>query len=154
MCLMFERVWKFTTTPFPFDPLLPKTFLPQFPATFPMSSLGRFSQPSPVYDKYFEFPRTSNNSTVIAPEHEALLSPTISELSDESTFEEHFANDTVLSEAKEITVLAFPVSLSYILQMVFGLSSVYACGHIGPKELAAAALANMFGKFFRSQQPI
>ncbi|KAJ3029011.1 hypothetical protein HDV00_009817, partial [Rhizophlyctis rosea] len=40
--------------------------------------------------------------------------------------------------------LAWPVTLGYVLQMSLSLASVFSVGHLGTKELASAALANMF----------
>ncbi len=39
--------------------------------------------------------------------------------------------------------MAWPVSLGYEMQLSLGMSSIFSLGHVGTKELAAIALANM-----------
>ncbi|KAJ3036320.1 hypothetical protein HK097_003874, partial [Rhizophlyctis rosea] len=47
-------------------------------------------------------------------------------------------------EAKILGKLAWPVTAGYVMQMSLSLAAVFSVGHLGKKELASAALANMF----------
>ncbi|EMG49186.1 hypothetical protein SBY92_000554 [Candida maltosa Xu316] len=50
-------------------------------------------------------------------------------------------NITSVSELKHLTISTLPLVLSFLLQYVFSITSVYAAGRLGAKELAACSLA-------------
>ncbi|KAI9291802.1 MATE efflux family protein [Neoconidiobolus thromboides FSU 785] len=50
----------------------------------------------------------------------------------------------VVNESYLLSKLAIPIVISYVLQNIIPLASVYSLGHLGPTELAASALSNMF----------
>lgn len=58
--------------------------------------------------------------------------------------DKEFTPTQVVNESYFIFRLSLPIIFSYILQNSIPLASVYSLGHLGPTELAASALSNMF----------
>ena len=50
-------------------------------------------------------------------------------------------DDSTKLELKHLTRSSFPLVVSFVLQYVFSITSVYAAGRLGAKELAACSLA-------------